>query len=126
MGQAAYDRNFYVLVRDCNLRIHFCKNRKCAAAAIYFPGNCICFILVAPAPEVADKSPVVEPLAPARYRVQFTASAELHDKPQRLAALMPGADLASMLEASVTEKHGGDGLRQRQNGAVQTYRRPGR
>ena len=36
--------------------------------------------------------------------MQFTASAELHDKLQRLAALMPGADLASMIEASVTEK----------------------
>ena len=58
----------------------------------------------APTPQAADKPPVVEPLAPARYRVQFTASAELHDKLQRLAALMPGADLASMLEASVTEK----------------------
>ncbi len=58
----------------------------------------------APAPEAADKPLVVEPLTPARYRVQFTASAELHDKLQRLAALMPGADLASMLEASVTEK----------------------
>ncbi len=56
------------------------------------------------APEAADKPPVVEPLAPARYKVQFTASAELHEKLQRLAALMPGADLASMLEASVTEK----------------------
>ncbi len=59
---------------------------------------------LAPAPEVADKPPVVEPLAPSRYKVQFTASAELHDKLQRLAALMPGADLASILEASVTEK----------------------
>jgi len=58
----------------------------------------------APAPEAADKPPVVEPLAPSRYRVQFTASAELHDKLQRLAALIPGADLASMIEASVTEK----------------------
>ena len=58
----------------------------------------------APAPEAADKPPIVEPLAPSRYRVQFTASAELHDKLQRLAALMPGADLASMLETSVTEK----------------------
>ena len=59
---------------------------------------------LAPAPEAADKPPVVEPLAPARYKVQFTASAELHDKLQRLAALMPDADLASMIEASVTEK----------------------
>ncbi len=33
------------------------------------------------APEATDKPPVVEPLAPARYKVQFTASAEFHYKP---------------------------------------------
>ena len=41
---------------------------------------------------------VVEPLAPGRYKVQFTASAELHDKLERLQALMrssvPDGDLA--------------------------------
>ena len=58
----------------------------------------------AQAPEGTAKPPVVEPLAPARYRVQFTASAELHDKLQRLGAFMPGADLASIIETSVTEK----------------------
>ena len=57
-----------------------------------------------PAPAAANKPPLVEPLAPSRYRIQFTASAEFHDKLQRLAALMPGADLASMMEAAVTEK----------------------
>ena len=51
-----------------------------------------------------DKPPVVEPLAPSRYKIQFTASAELHDKIERLAALMPGADLVSMMDAAVTEK----------------------
>ena len=40
----------------------------------------------APAPQVADKPPVVEPLAPSRYGVQFTASAELHDKSRERAA----------------------------------------
>jgi len=40
----------------------------------------------------------VEPLAPSRYKIQFTASAELHDKIERLAALMPGADLVSIME----------------------------
>jgi hypothetical protein len=50
------------------------------------------------------KPPVVEPLAPARYRVQFTASAELHEKLERLVALMPGADLVSAVDAAVTEK----------------------
>ena len=56
------------------------------------------------APEAPTKPPVIEPLAPARYRVQFTASAELHDKLERLIALMPGNDLASIVEAAVTEK----------------------
>ena len=56
------------------------------------------------APEAAAKPPVIEPLAPTRYRVQFTASGELHDKLERLIALMPGNDLASIVEAAVTEK----------------------
>jgi hypothetical protein len=51
-----------------------------------------------------DPPLVVEPLAPARYKVQFTASSELHEKLERLAALMPGVDLASMVESAVTEK----------------------
>jgi hypothetical protein len=51
---------------------------------------------------------VPEPLAPARYKVQFTASAELHDKLKRLQALMrssvPDGDLAVIIEEAVTEK----------------------
>jgi hypothetical protein len=51
---------------------------------------------------------VVEPLAPARYKVQFIASAELHDKLRRLTALMrsrvPDGDLAAIIEQAVTEK----------------------
>ena len=51
---------------------------------------------------------MVEPLAPARYKVQFTASAELHDKLERLRALMrssvPDGDLATIIEQAVTEK----------------------
>jgi 5-methylcytosine-specific restriction endonuclease McrA len=50
----------------------------------------------------------VEPLAPGRYRVQFTASAELHDKLERLRGLMrssvPDGDLAAIIEQAVTEK----------------------
>ena len=50
----------------------------------------------------------VEPLAPARYKVQFTASAELRDKLDRLRALVrpavPDGDLAAIIEAAVTEK----------------------
>jgi hypothetical protein len=52
--------------------------------------------------------PLVEPLAPARYKVQFTASAELRDKLERLRALMrskiPDGDLAAIIEEAVTEK----------------------
>ena len=51
---------------------------------------------------------LVEPLAPGRYKVQFTASAELHDKLERLRALMrpsvPDGDLAAIVEQAVTEK----------------------
>jgi hypothetical protein len=51
---------------------------------------------------------VIEPVAPARYRVQFTASAQLRDKLERLQALMrssvPDGDLAAVIEAAVTEK----------------------
>ncbi len=50
----------------------------------------------------------VEVLAPARYRVQFTASAAFRDKLERLQALMrtrfPDGDLARVLEEAVTEK----------------------
>ncbi|HEY7516203.1 MAG TPA: hypothetical protein VIC87_17060, partial [Vicinamibacteria bacterium] len=50
----------------------------------------------------------VEVLAPARYKVQFTASAEFRGKLLRLQALMrsrfPDGDLAQVLEDAVTEK----------------------
>jgi 5-methylcytosine-specific restriction endonuclease McrA len=50
----------------------------------------------------------VEPLAPARYKVQFTASAGLRDKLERLQALMrpsvPDGDLAKIIEDAVSEK----------------------
>jgi hypothetical protein len=59
----------------------------------------------APAP---TQRPVVQPLAPARYRVQFTASAELREKLNRLQALMrtsvPDGDLATIIEEAVNEK----------------------
>jgi len=50
----------------------------------------------------------IEPLAPSRYKVQFTASTELRDKLERLRALMrptvPDGDLARIIEEAVTEK----------------------
>ena len=50
------------------------------------------------------KPATVEPLAPARYKVTFTGSAELRDKLDRLQALMPDRDLAEIIEAAVSEK----------------------
>jgi hypothetical protein len=50
----------------------------------------------------------IEPLAPARYKVQFTASAGLHEKLERLRALMrsqvPDGDLGAIIEQAVSEK----------------------
>jgi 5-methylcytosine-specific restriction endonuclease McrA len=58
-------------------------------------------------PSVPSRPAVVEPLSPARYKVQFTASAELRDKLERLSALMrselPNGDLAAVIERAVTE-----------------------
>ncbi len=51
---------------------------------------------------------MVEPIAPARYKVEFTASHTLRDKLERLKALMrssvPDGDLAAIIEEAVTEK----------------------
>lgn len=50
----------------------------------------------------------VEPLAPARFKVQFTADAGLRDKLERLQGLMrssvPDGDLGKIIEQAVTEK----------------------
>ena len=50
----------------------------------------------------------VKPLSPERYRVQFTASAELRGKLTRLQALMrssvPDGDLGAIIEQAVSEK----------------------
>jgi hypothetical protein len=61
------------------------------------------------ASSVASSPPArVEVLAPARYKVQFTANLAFRDKLERLQALMrskfPDGDLAKILEEAVTEK----------------------
>jgi hypothetical protein len=62
----------------------------------------------APSPHPPPPPPVVQPLAPGRYKVQFTASAGLHEKLERLRALkrpqVPDGDLGALIEAAVTEK----------------------
>ncbi|HYN04062.1 MAG TPA: hypothetical protein VE359_16550, partial [Vicinamibacteria bacterium] len=61
-----------------------------------------------PNPFTPPSPPLVQPLAPGRYKVQFTASAGLHGKLERLRALMrsrvPDGDLGAIIEAAVTEK----------------------
>src|SRR5262245_2887862 len=57
---------------------------------------------------VPNPPAVVEPLSAATYKVQFTAGAELHDKLERLRALLrheiPDGDLAVVIDKAVTEK----------------------
>jgi hypothetical protein len=48
-------------------------------------------------------APVIQPLAPERFKVQFTAGAELRRKLERLQKLM-SADLAQIIDRAVTEK----------------------
>jgi hypothetical protein len=65
---------------------------------------------VGPAPTAVQASSpaLIQPLGAARYKVQFTAGAELRDKLERLRALMrsqvPDGDLAAIIERAVTEK----------------------
>lgn len=72
-------------------------------------------LAIAGAPSSAASLPLrkgppatVEPLAPARYRIQFTAGSALRDKLEELQALMrssvPDGDLAAVIEAAVSEK----------------------
>ncbi len=65
-------------------------------------------VSIPPAPVPSSPPPAVQPLSPGRYKVQFTASAQLRDKLERLLALMrsqvPDGDLGAVIEAAVTEK----------------------
>ena len=62
----------------------------------------------APPRPASPRPATVEPLAPARYKVCFTASAELRDKLERLQALMrssvPDGDLAKIIDVAVTKE----------------------
>ncbi len=50
----------------------------------------------------------MKPISPARYKVEFTAGAELRDKLERLRSLMrssvPDGDIGAIIEEAVTEK----------------------
>jgi hypothetical protein len=76
-----------------------------------------------------DPSPLraaaIQPLAPARYKIQFTAGADLRDKLERLRGLMraevPDGDLAAIIEKAVTEKL--ECLEARRRGATKAPRK---
>lgn len=77
------------------------------------PARTAVLVLAAPTTALVARSTApgpaaIEPLSPARYKVQFTASAALREKLERLQALMrstvPDGDLAAIVEAAVTEK----------------------
>ena len=55
-------------------------------------------------PAAPEKPATVQPLSKARCKVEFTASEELRGKLKRLEALMPGSNLASIIDAAVSEK----------------------
>ena len=59
-------------------------------------------------PARQERPAVVAPLAPGRYKVQFTASAALREKLERLQGLMrasvPDGDLAAIIDQAVSEK----------------------
>jgi len=61
-----------------------------------------------PAVSGGSRQAPIQVIAPERYKVQFTASAELRDKLARLQALMhasvPDGDLAAIIEQAVSEK----------------------
>jgi 5-methylcytosine-specific restriction endonuclease McrA len=63
-----------------------------------------------PAPPMAARKPaVVTPLAPARYKIQFTASAALHAKLREVQALLrhqiPNGDLEQIFDRALTALH---------------------
>src|SRR5262249_45107823 len=61
----------------------------------------------APPPAPAAPLPVVEPLSPCRYKIQFTAGAELHDDLERLRALLrsevPDGDRGAIVGKALRE-----------------------
>ncbi len=60
--------------------------------------------VVPKAAAVKQPAKVMEPLGPLRYKVQFTASAELREKLERLRILTGTADLAIVIDQAVTER----------------------
>ncbi len=81
--------------------------------------------------QASDTTPAsrrVKPLSPARFKVAFTASAELCDKLERLQALMrasvTAATVARVIDAAVTEKL--ENFEAKRYGIAESKKEPGR
>ena len=82
------------------------ENAAAEAEAPAVPGDLFSASAPAPvegiAPVGSGSRPSITPLAPARYKVQFTADQALHDKIERARALLshrvPGGDLAAVFD----------------------------
>ena len=82
------------------------ESTAAAEAAAYVPGDLFSSTEPLPAEVAGPVSPAsrpsITPLAPARYKVQFTAGQELHDKIERarelLAHRLPDGDLAEVFD----------------------------
>jgi hypothetical protein len=88
---------------DPLVRSHVRGSHDAAAANLEAPSaNCV------DVPSRDQASVKIEPLAPGRYKVQFTASASLKEKLERLQGLIRSANrdagLAAVIEAAVEEK----------------------
>jgi hypothetical protein len=63
-------------------------------------------VSLAPPPPIPARPPVVSPLAPERYKVQFTVSKDTHDKLRRVQDLMrhriPNGDPAAIFDRALT------------------------
>jgi hypothetical protein len=82
----------------------------CPEASELVPGRVEAKPVSCPSPvlPIHPRPAFVVPLSPGRFKIQFTAGAELRDKIERLTALMrsevPDGDLAAVIDIAVTER----------------------
>ena len=85
-----------------------CANSSFATPCRFIPAHLPERVGPARSQRTVTSSARVEATAPGRYKVQFTASAGLRDKLERLQELMcdstAGSDLAAVIEQAITEK----------------------
>jgi hypothetical protein len=106
--------------RDSAARDSAARDSAASALQVAAPARSVATPAGSVVPTASDVSPadrclttravgapdVIVPTAPARYKVQFTAGSELHDKITRAQALLrrevPGGDLAAVIDRAMT------------------------